>query len=80
MKKDDAGNILYVTSGMDVDKDGNADFTVSHEALNIANNKGVELPSTGGKGTMMLLTFGTMVAVAFAVLMITQKKMSIYND
>ena len=46
----------------------------------IQNFKGVELPSTGGKGTMMLITFGTMVAVAFAVLMITQKKMSIYND
>ena len=46
----------------------------------IENNKGVELPSTGGKGTMMLITFGTMVAMAFAVLMITQKKMTIYND
>ena len=46
----------------------------------VENNKGVQLPSTGGKGTMMLITFGTMVAVAFAVLMITQKKMSIYND
>ena len=46
----------------------------------IENNRGVELPSTGGKGTMMLITFGTVVAMAFAVLMITQKKMSIYND
>ena len=46
----------------------------------IENNQGTELPSTGGKGTMMLITFGTMIAVAFAILMITQKKMSIYND
>lgn len=46
----------------------------------VENNKGVQLPSTGGKGTLMLITFGTMVAVAFAILMITQKKMSIYND
>ena len=29
---------------------------------------------------MMLLTFGSMIAMAFAVLMITQKKMSIYKD
>ena len=41
---------------------------------------GVELPSTGGKGTMMLITFGSIVAMAFAVLMITQKKMSVYKD
>ena len=47
---------------------------------NVVNKSGVELPSTGGKGTIMLITFGSMVAMAFAVLMITQKKMSIYND
>ena len=55
-------------------------YTVSNAELNIVNNQGLELPSTGGKGTMMLITFGTMIAVAFAILMITQKKMSIYND
>ena len=46
----------------------------------VENNRGVELPSTGGMGTMMLITFGTMVAMAFGVLLITQKKMSIYRD
>ena len=46
----------------------------------VENSKGIELPSTGGKGTMMLITIGTMVAMAFAVLLITQKKMSIYHD
>ena len=55
-------------------------YTVSHLAQEIQNFQGVELPSTGGKGTLMLITFGTMVALAFGVLMITQKKMSIYND
>ena len=56
-----------------------AGYTVNG-STEVKNFTGVELPSTGGKGTMMLITFGTMVAVAFAVLMITQKKMSIYND
>ena len=60
--------------------DNGTTYTLNNNKLNIVNNQGVELPSTGGKGTMMLITFGTMVAVAFAVLMITQKKMSIYND
>ena len=46
----------------------------------VANNKGHELPSTGGAGTMMLITFGTLIAMGFAVLLITQKKMTIYHD
>ena len=46
----------------------------------VENSKGVELPSTGGEGTMMLITIGTMIAMAFAVLLITHKKMSIYHD
>ncbi len=46
----------------------------------VINNQGVELPSTGGKGTLILITIGTLVAMTFAVLLITQKKMSIYRD
>ena len=46
----------------------------------VENSKGVELPSTGGEGTMMLITIGSMVAMAFAVLLITHKKMSVYHD
>ena len=46
----------------------------------VENSKGVELPSTGGEGTMMMITIGTMVAMAFAILLITHKKMSIYHD
>ena len=46
----------------------------------VENSKGVELPSTGGEGTMMLITIGTMMAICFAVFLITHKKMSIYTD
>ena len=46
----------------------------------VQNSKGTQLPSTGGEGTVMMITVGTMIAIAFAVLMITQKKMSIYHD
>lgn len=79
-KVDSEGNKIYVTSGMDMNDDNVNDYIVSHEELDIANFTGVELPSTGGEGTMMMITIGTMVAMAFAVLMITQKKMSIYQD
>lgn len=46
----------------------------------VGNSKGVELPSTGGKGTTMLITFGSLIAIGFAVFLITHKKMSIYTD
>ena len=48
--------------------------------VTVLNSQGTELPSTGGMGTMMLITIGSMVAMAFAVLLITHKKMSIYHD
>ena len=54
--------------------------TYTATSTTVENSKGVELPSTGGKGTVMMITFGTMIAMAFAVLLITQKKMSIYHD
>lgn len=60
---------------------GGTTYKVNNAAeYSIENFSGVELPSTGGEGTMMMITIGTMVAMAFAVLMITQKKMSIYQD
>ena len=46
----------------------------------VENSKGVALPSTGGAGTVMLITVGTVVAMAFAVLLITHKKMTVYQD
>ena len=55
-------------------------YTVNNERLDIANFSGMKLPSTGGKGTIMLITIGSMVAMAFAVLLITHKKMSVYHD
>jgi len=59
---------------------GGTKYYVNNAEVNIENFSGVELPSTGGEGTMMMITIGTMVAMVFAVLMITQKKMSIYQD
>ena len=58
-----------------------------HDAVNyelthtvVHNSKGVELPSTGGEGTFWLITIGTLMAIGFAVFMITNKKMSVYTD
>ena len=46
----------------------------------VTNSKGAELPSTGGEGTVKMIAIGTVIAMAFAVLLITHKKMSIYQD
>jgi LPXTG-motif cell wall-anchored protein len=53
-------------------------YTVT--ATTVENSKGIELPSTGGEGTMMLITIGTVLAIGFAVFLITHKKMSVYTD
>ena len=53
-------------------------FKVTKTVVN--NSKGVELPSTGGEGTFWLITIGTLMAIGFAVFLITHKKMSIYTD
>lgn len=46
----------------------------------VHNSKGVQLPTTGGAGRTAILTIGTLMAIGFAVLLITHKKMSIYSD
>ena len=76
--KDAKGDVTE-QKGSNITVAGNT-YYVNHTAINVGNFTGVELPSTGGEGTMMMITIGTMVAMAFAVLMITQKKMSIYQD
>jgi LPXTG-motif cell wall-anchored protein len=55
-------------------------YTYTVTSTIVENSKGIELPSTGGEGTMMLITIGTLVAICFAVFLITHKKMSIYTD
>lgn len=46
----------------------------------IVNKTGTVLPETGAKGTMMLLSISFAVVLGAAVLMITRKKMSVYED
>ncbi len=73
---DDNGNVADIQAEDGTYKEYRLDIT--HTVVH--NSKGVELPSTGGQGTFWLITIGTLLAIAFAVFMITHKKMSVYTD
>ena len=45
-------------------------------AVEIVNQKGVELPSTGGMGTTLFYIMGSALAVAAVILLVTKKRMS----
>ena len=73
------------------DKDGNVADIQTEDGVHteykldlthtvVHNSKGVVLPSTGGMGTFWLITVGTVLAIGFAVFLITHKKMSVYKD
>ena len=55
-------------------------YTYTVTATVVENSKGVELPSTGGEGTALLITIGSLMAIGFAIFLITHKKMSVYTD
>lgn len=48
--------------------------------VDVENNTGTELPSTGARGTVMMIGISAMVVMVAGVFMITRKRMSIYED
>ena len=73
---DENGNVANIQQTDGVHHEINYDLT--HTVVH--NSKGVVLPSTGGMGTFWLITIGTILAIGFAVFIITHKKMSVYTD
>lgn len=73
---DKNGNVANIQQTDGVHHEINYDLT--HTVVH--NSKGVVLPSTGGMGTFWLITIGTILAIGFAVFLITHKKMSVYTD
>ena len=59
---------------------GMGDVVSGQIVKEVMNQTGIELPSTGGAGTMMLIGGGSMLIILAAVFMITRNKMSIYED
>ena len=73
---DENGNVADIQAEDGIHEEHTLDIT--HTVVH--NSKGVELPSTGGVGTIWLITIGTLLAIAFAIFLITHKKMSNYED
>ena len=48
--------------------------------VQIINQKGTVLPTTGGTGTVMFVTCGSIAVIAAGVLLITKKRMSMFED
>ena len=48
--------------------------------VHVVNKTGSMLPETGAMGTMMFITFGTLVVMAAGVLLVTKKRMSMIED
>ena len=65
---------LQAASGHYTEKDYQLTHTIVH------NSQGSQLPATGGEGTFWLITIGSLLAIGFAVFLITHKKMSVYTD
>ena len=73
---DENGNVADIQEEDGIHTENRFDLT--HTVVH--NSKGVVLPSTGGTGTIWLVTIGTLLAIGFAVFLITHKKMSVYVD
>ena len=73
---DENGNVADIQEEDGIHTENRFDLT--HTVVH--NSKGVVLPSTGGEGTFWLITIGALLAIGFAVFLITHKKMSVYTD
>jgi LPXTG-motif cell wall-anchored protein len=52
------------------------DNGILNSTIDVINNAGTLLPSTGGMGTTLFYVIGGLLVVAAAVLLITKKRMS----
>lgn len=58
----------------------NDDAYSQNTGVQVVNSKGAVLPTTGGAGKTMFILFGTVAAIGTGVLLITKKRMSMFED
>ena len=66
--------------------DGNLDAVFNDgvystgSGVHVVNKTGTMLPETGGTGTVLFITFGTIVVLGAGILLVTKKRMSMIKD
>ena len=69
-------NILTAREKVEIKSDDVDNSGILNSTINVINNAGTLLPSTGGMGTTLFYVIGGLLVVAAAVLLITKKRMS----
>ena len=74
---DAKGNLLETEVTGSTSKEVNKNLSeLDGKALKVVNNKGIELPSTGGMGTTIFYVLGAILVLGAGVLLITKRRMS----
>ena len=68
-----------VAEGNDVSQD-HTRLEYKLTTKDVENSSGTVLPSTGGKGTVLIITIGSILAIGAVIFLVTNKKMSVYTD
>ena len=70
----------FIISDDNLDATFNDKIYSTGSGVHVVNKTGSMLPETGAMGTMMFITFGTLVVMAAGVLLVTKKRMSMIED
>ena len=66
----------FIISDSNLDATFNGEIYSTGSGVHVTNKTGTMLPETGGMGTVLFVTFGTIVVLGAGVLLVTKKRMS----
>ena len=70
----------FIVSDANLDAVFNDGVYSTGSGVHVVNKTGSMLPETGGMGTVLFITFGTIVVLGAGVLLVTKKRMSMIKD
>ena len=70
----------FIVSDSNLDAVFNNGIYSTGSGVHVVNKTGSMLPETGGMGTVLFITFGTIVVLGAGVLLVTKKRMSMIKD
>lgn len=75
-----SGRQKFIISDGNLDAIFNNNIYSTGSGVHVVNKTGSMLPETGAEGTLMFITFGTLVVLGTGVLLVTKKRMSMIED